>query len=366
MRHLVLILIAIALIALPGCSTTIAESELPQPGTTGLYSVARTGDSITVTGPVPTPTVTVTQTPLPAPTVTVTAEPSPTPSPTPSSGPDVPAGYTLVANQTIKNLVTNGLSNRYYYNCVFVGGSSVTAVLHFAGTSSNLVFDSCEIAAGPQNGITINDANGRIRDITFTGCVVRSQPRMGFECTSRPTSASQQYQRINLIGCTFNPQGNEAVSYDGGAAAGGSTVTRCTIEGAGANAAEPYGHGLEINGPTGMVVTGNHIWQTRGSAFNLKRSSSSDCGWAVTGNTLDSTHHVQDVPQDRLSQQIIAFNVVGGTFSGNTVISSSPGGSVAYWSGCRDMDWRTTVFRDASGRSGYERPTQVSCSGNRL
>jgi hypothetical protein len=283
----------------------------------------------------------------------------------PSSGPAVPAGYTLVANQTINNLATNGLTNRYYYNCTFTGGSASTAVLSFTGTSANLIFDGCTIArGGGWNGVTINDSGGRIHDITFKNCLFKSQTRMGFECTSRPTSAASQYQRIDITGSTFEPQGNEAVSYDGGAAAGGCTFSGNVIQGAGNVTSQEFGAGFEINGPTQMTVTNNRIYACRGSLLNLQMHTTAACGWTFTGNVFDASTKIQATPMSSQSQVVLAFNVYGGKFSGNTITSAAPGGSVGYLSGSHDMDWRGNSWRDAGGRSGYATPTQVGCGGN--
>ncbi|HEY5167818.1 MAG TPA: hypothetical protein VIK03_00265, partial [Thermoleophilia bacterium] len=194
----------------------------------------------------------------------------------------------------------------------------------------------------------------------------KAQTRMGFECTSRPTTATTQYQRIDIIGSTFEPQGSQAVSYDGGAAAGNCTFSGNVIQGAGNVASQEWGAGLEINGPSNFTVTGNTIWQTRGSAFNFQRHVTSPSGWVVSDNLLDASHHFQATPQSSSSQQVLTLNVYGGSFPGNTVISSAPGGGVAYLSGSQNMNWKTTSWRDAGGRSDYATPTQVSCSGNQF
>lgn len=307
--------------------------------------------------PTPTPTVTPTPTPTPTPTVT----------PTPA-GPSVPAGYTLMRDQTISNLVTNGLSNRYYYKCTFTGGSATTAVLSFTGTSSNLIFDSVTIAqGGGWNGVTINDAYGRIHDITFINTTFKAQGRMGLEVTSRPTSATTQYQRINVLNSTFEPQGNEAVSYDGGAAAGNSTFSGNVIQGAGNDPTQPYGAGFEINGPSNMTVTGNRIMQTRGALLNLQRHVTSDSGWVFTDNVFDASQRAQVTPMSASSQVVLGFNVYGGQFARNSIVSAAPGGSVAYLSNCQNIDWRTSTWRDATSRAGYATPTQVNGStGNQF
>ena len=350
--------------AAPTPTPTAAVTLTPTPTPTPTAAVTPT--------PTPTPTAAVTPTPTPTPTAAVTPTPTPTaattptPTPTPTgAAPLVPAGYTLVSGQTINNLATNGLNHRYYYNCTFTGGTAASAVLAFTGSTYELVFDSCTIATGGGwNGVTINDAYGAIHDITFKNTLFKSQGRMGFECTSRPTTATMEYQRINIVDSTFEPQGNEAVSYDGGAAAGNCTFSGNLIKGAGNDPAQQWGNGFEINGPSNFTVTNNTIWQTRGTAFNLQRHVTGPCGWVITDNVLDASHKYQATAQVSASQQVLALNVYGGVFARNTIVSAAPGGSVAYLSGAHDMDWRTTIWRDAGARSGYATPTQVSCAGN--
>jgi hypothetical protein len=341
--------------------TTGASLQTPTPAVSPTPTVipSPTVTPSTAVTPTSTPTVTPTITPTITPTVT------PTVSPTAPGSPSVPAGYTLVQNQTINNLVTNGLTNRYYYKCTFTGGGPATAVLSFTGITSNVIFDSCTIATGGGwNGVSINDAYGQIHDVTFKSCLFKAQTRMGFECTSRPTTAATQYQRIDITGSTFEPMGNEAVSYDGGAAAGNCTFSGNTIQGAGNLPSQEWGNGFEINGPSNFTVTNNTIWQCRNFAFNFQRHTTAACGWVVSNNVLDASHHAQSTAQSPTAQQVLALDVYGGTFAGNTVVSAAPGGSVAYLSGSHDMNWKTTTWRDASGRSGYATPTQVNCSGN--
>ncbi len=278
--------------ATPAPTPTATATPTPKPTPTATVTPTPTPTATVTPTPKPTPTATVTPTPTPTPTVTAT----PTPTPT-STAPPVPAGWTLVQNQTINNLSTNGLANRYYYKCTFTGGTSTTAVLSFQGTSHNLTFDSCTVATGGGwNGVTINDASGRIHDITFRSCLFKSQKRMGFECTSRPTTATTQYENVNILDSTFEPQGNEAVSYDGGYAAGYSTFSGNTIQGAGNDPAQEFAAGFEINGASHMTVTGNRIYQCRGPQLNLQMHVTTDCGWVFSNNVLDASKRLQTTP----------------------------------------------------------------------
>ena len=327
--------------------------------------------------PTPTPTATPTVTPAPTPTVTPTRTASPTPTPTPSptptptpppaaAPPAVPAGWKLVRDTTIRDLRTVGLRNTYFWNVTFTGGSATTAVVQFSSPASGITFDHCTIAAGGGwNGVSINDSSGDIHDITFDHVLFKGQGRMGIEITSRPTTAAVGYRNISIIDSTFEPQGSEAVSYDGGPGAGWSTFRDNLIQGAGVNPVQQYGSGFEVNGDSNMTVTGNVIWQCRESAWNLQRHVTTPSGWVFSGNLLDASRHQQVVPMKALAQVVGACNVYGGVFDHNTVIAEAPGGSVAYIDDSHDMDWRTTTWSDARG-GGFAKPTEAAGSSGNL
>ncbi len=326
--------------------------------------------------PLPTPSATPTPTPTPE-VVPAPAAPSPTPAPIVGAsagdrGPQatsmatVPPGWRLVQNQTISTMVlSSGQSNVVYDNVTFTGGTSSRAVVTIT-RASNIVFRNCTFTrGGGWNSVSINDERGSVRNITFDNCRWLGAGRMNIEITSRPTSASAGYSNVDITDSVFEPSGSESVSYDGGPAAGNSLFRNNLIKGAGNSSSQRWGAGLEINGPSNMVVSGNEIWQTRDSAFNFQRHTSAPSGWVVRDNLLDATRSAQSTPQDRYAQQVICLSVVSGTFTGNRVVSAAPGGSGAYWSNSRNMDWSGTVWNDSRGGS-YARPTQVNCSGNRL
>ena len=105
-----------------------------------------------------------------------------------------------------------------------------------------------------------------------------------------------------------------------------------------------------------MTVTNNRIYACRGSLLNLQMHTTAACGWTFSGNVLDASTKLQATPMSASSQVVLAFNVYGGKFTGNTIVSAAPGGSVAYLSGSHDMDWRGNSWRDAGGRSGATPP----------
>ncbi len=350
-----------------------ASDAAEPPPTPSPSATPTTGASAT---PTPTPTLTLAPTPTPTPTSTLTLAPTPTPTPTPTlpapspsptaTAPSVPAGWVYVHDTTIRNLRAAGMRDTYFWNVTFTGGSATAAVIEFNGAASNVIFDHCTVATGGGwNGVSINDTNGDIHDVTFRHVLFKSQGRMGIEITSRPTTAPVGYRNVSITDSTFEPQGSEAVSYDGGPGAGRSSFSGNVIQGAGVNPAQEFGAGFEVNGPSDMTVTGNTIYQSRGPAWNLQRHVTAPSGWVFSGNLLDASHHVQAVPMSALAQVVGTCNVYGGRFDHNTVIADAPGGSVAYIDGSHDMDWRTTTWHDARG-GGYARPKEAAGSSGNL
>jgi len=354
-----LILLLLLTLALAGCSATIAETDLPAPGSTGLYEVARSGESITVIGPVPTPTVTatVTLTPAPAPTVTVTAIPSPIVSeiPTPNPAPT----YTTMKDARL-------VSGRVYEHVVFTGGSSTRGVLHMNYSLSNVTLRDCIIESGPQNGWTINAKDGVIIEgIRAERLTIRPQPRMGIEFTDRTTTGrkSANWRCIDLIDVTVDPQGAEAVSFCGDVSGVDLYVRDMLIRGSG-NRPDlyPWGQGFEINKARGITVDGLTIRQTRGAAFNLQGPNSSTLmDWSFRNVTADMRVKDPDQtqPMSSSSQVVYCKNVGGGwTFSGLVVGTTSDCG---YLDNVRGADFTGTTWVREGGTA---RVTRVNCTGN--
>ena len=342
-------------ITLAGCSTTISESTLPAPGTTGLYEVARTGESITISGPIPAPTVTttVTATPLPGPTVTVTAAPSATtPAPSPT--------WTTMKDARLE-------SGRTYDHVIFTGGTSTKGVLHIDYPLSNVTLRDCIIDTGPQNGWTINSKDGVVVEgVVVDGLTIRPQPRMGLEFTDRTTSGrtTANWRGLLLHRVTIDPQGSEAVSFCSTSGGDADTyVTDMLIRGSG-NRPDlyPWGQGFEINKAKGIHVDGLTIRQTRGSAFNLQGPATlAQMNWSFKNVTADMRvkDPGQTQPMSTASQVVYAKNVGGGwTFSGLVVGTTSDCG---YLDNVRNADFTgTTWVRDG----GTARVVRVNSTGN--
>lgn len=275
---------------------------------------------------------------------------------------------TVIKNKTFTSFrLPAGAKDRVYEKCTFKGGSKSKAVLTIDRAANNIVFRDCVIEkGGGWNGVSINDRNGNIRNIKFNRCTFKRQGRMGIEITSRPTSATKGYRNINIVNSTFEPQGSEAVSYDGGAGARTCTFRNNTVKGAGVNLAEQWGAGFEVNGPSDFVVEGNRFYQCRDSIWNLQRHTKKANGWKFRNNILDASRHVQGVPMRWDRQVVIGNGVHGGRFANNKVTGDKPGGGVAWFGDCHNMNWSGTVWRDARG-GGYKKPmAQEGSSNNRF
>ena len=338
---------------------TPASTPTPTPTVT----VTVPGPTVTVTAP-PTPTPTPTQSPSGTPTWPPTASPSVTPTPTPLPTPT--PGWTVISGQTFTTYtVPFGTQNTVYENCTFTGGlpnyGDYGGVLSITQPAHDIIFRDCVIETGPAgaNGVKIVDKGGTVYNITFERVTFKSQPRMGFECISRPSDPSKGYRSINLINCTFEVQGSQMVSYDGTYASGSSLVTGNLLKGGGmAYNTGGMGSGFEINGPTNMTVTNNRIYACANGLLNLQMGQddgySGDSGWVVSDNIIDAS--VTYGPVGVGSAVVGGINVRGGVFARNVVRSGLKSGGCIALTGCRDMDWRTTTFTDALGRSGYTEP----------
>jgi hypothetical protein len=264
-----------------------------------------------------------------------------------------PAAATkVIKGKTFHNArIASGTHDRVYDHCTFTGGGARRAVLELTNACYDITFRDCVIDSGPWNGISINDRGGNIRDITFLRCRVRTQGRMGLECTSRPVSPRTGYRGIKIIRCVFSPQGSEAISFDGGTGCVNNVIDHTVVKGAGVNRNQQYGAGVEVNGIRDFRFTNNTVYQCRGALLNLQMHTSAACGWVFNGNRLDASVHKQKVPMESKAQVVCADSVHGGDFRKNVVISQAPGGGVAWFGECHDMDWRGTVWKDSRGGS---------------
>lgn len=271
----------------------------------------------------------------------------------------------VIRNKTFKNFrLPEGACDRVYEDCTFTGGGPRRAVLQIDRAAHHITFRDCLIKSGPWNGISINDHLGNIHDITFKKCRIRPQKRMGFECTSRPVHDTAGYHGIKIIRCTFDPQGSEAISFDGGPGCVDNRVSGTLIRGAGTNKAFPWGQGFELNGITRFRFVNNTIYQTRSSLLNLQMHSDVDCGWTFTGNRLDASKHRQKVPMEANAQVVCGKGIHGGKFHDNVIIADRPGGGVAWFGDCHDMDWRRNRWRDKR-RGMWDDPfLEMGSSGN--
>jgi hypothetical protein len=248
-----------------------------------------------------------------------------------------------------------------YENCTFTGGSADVArggVLTINRPCYNIVFRDCTIESGPGSGIKIVDAGGTVHDIRFEGCLIKSQPCMGFECISRPPSGvTAGYSHIDLVDCTFEPQGSEAVSYDGDYA-GHCFIDNVLIKGSGTNmGVYPWGQGFEINRPTYMTVRNMTIYRTGDSTLNLDTANST-----FTDCTFDmSVNYIGAVSKDKYDA-IVHGNITNAVFTRCTLKAGNQG-TIGLLSASSNNDFRTCTF---SGTDDFhKRVVEMNgCGGN--
>lgn len=185
----------------------------------------------------------------------------------------------------------------------------------------NITLADCLIDSSSNwNGISINAIDGSIHDITFDGCHVLEQARMGFECTNRG-SGTKSFCNIKLMDCIFEVQGSEAISFGGNVGAGDNClVDGCLLKGSGNNPDYPWGQGLENNGRTGLTVRDTTIYRTYSTTLNV----GNNCGDKTTtfiGCTFDmSVNYLTRDPSfvtdvnGPSAPMLLSSNIAGWTF----------------------------------------------------
>ena len=180
--------------------------------------------------------------------------------------------------------------------------------------------------------MTINDAYGAIHDITFENSLFKAQGRMGLECTSRPTTATTEYRNINILDSTFEPQGNEADLLRRRRRRPASrTVSRQRHRGRRQRPRPDVG--LRPRDQRRQQLDGHRQPRSGRRAariFNLQRHVTDAIRLGRHRQRARRLAPLPDHAHGALGENVVTLNVYGGTFTDNTVISASPGGSVAY------------------------------------
>jgi hypothetical protein len=239
-------------------------------------------------------------------------------------------------------------SGKSYRNVIFAGGSSVRGVLHIDYSLRDVLIEDFVVERGPQNGITLNSCAGVvIENVAFMRGHVKSQPRMGFECTDR-TTGTRVYQHVDQYSVTYDPQGNEAISYDGPGLPANCVIDGVTVAGAGTVLTEPWGAGLEINGPKAFYVDGLTIYRCRSHSLNLQ-GNGQPSGHVFRDIVLDARVTHQDVDMKPVAQMVWAKGINGAQFGG-LIAQGGTGGELGYLDGSSNNDFSGVEWVDERRR----------------
>jgi hypothetical protein len=272
-------------------------------------------------------------------------------------------------------LTLTNVHDRVYQNVDFEGRGSgygdASGLIYITGASYNITFRDCIIGTnqdGVGNGVKLLDSGAGMHDISFVNCTFKYQPRMGIEVNGRADpseggSGGKSYYNVDVTGCTFEPSAGEAISYDDNTQGKANRAGRCVVsdnlvKGAGVGSNYSYGQVFEINGNHDMVVTGNTFYAGRDGILNLQMHDSAACGWQFSNNVVDATKVATGIAVTSNAQPVIAHNLYGGSFAGNT-ITNNDSWNIAYISGCHNMDWRTTKWLGPNNV-----PYETESSGN--
>ena len=165
----------------------------------------------------------------------------------------------------------DGASHTTFERVTFTGGGAMSGdgcVVSFESgrAASYLTFRDCTIGANPfdGNGVSLNSlgwSGATYHDIVWQRCHFMGSPRMDLECTQRfdgMHAITAGYHTITVSDCLFEPSGSEAISFDATGRGGLSTISGCTIKGAGWNSAYPWQEGVEFNHAVGMRLRRQH------------------------------------------------------------------------------------------------------------
>jgi hypothetical protein len=249
----------------------------------------------------------------------------------------------------------DGAAHTTFDRVTFTGGGAMNGdgcVVSFQSgrAASYLTFRDCTIGANPfdGNGVSLNSlgwSGATYHDIVWQRCHFMGSPRMDLECTQRSDgkhAITAGYHTITVSDCLFEPSGSEALSFDATGRGGLSTISGCTIKGAGWNSAYPWQEGVEFNHAVGMRFVGAMI------------NYGSDQGTAVdnviSGNRFDATKtFITVVPPS--TSAIIYFSGVNGAQFTDNLVKSNVGGQLLYLSSSPNNHFTNDRFIDT--RTGY-------------
>jgi hypothetical protein len=277
-------------------------------------------------------------------------KPAPTTAPTPTVTPaSVPTTTTSITDLNL----SAGQHDVVYDGVDFKSSKAGQRATITITRAYNITIRNSVIEGSAWNAVSVN-STGSVHDITLQNVVIKSTPRMGFECTERGATG---FYNIKLDRVTVEPSGSEAISFDG--SGHDITVTNMLIEGAGTRPdLFSWGQGFEINGNSKVTVDGLTIYRTRGDSLNLNGPGGAS-GWSFRNVLVDAgVNNLGSVARGGSSNLLYAHNMNSSTWQGKFV---NPGSSpMAYLDNCDNNSFSGLTL------SGGSLSQVNGCSGNSL
>ena len=257
----------------------------------------------------------------------------------------------------------HGAAHTTFDRVTFTGGGAMSGdgcvvSLQSGRAASYLTFRDCTIGADPfdGNGVSLNSlgwSGATYHDIVWQRCHFMGSPRMDLECTQRfdgVHAITAGYHTITVNDCLFEPSGSEAISFDATGRGGLSTISGCTIKGAGWNSAYPWQEGVEFNHAVGMRFVDNTVYRCRGAMINYSSDQGTTVDNVLSGNRFDATKtFITEVPPS--TSAIIYFAGVNGAQFTDNLVKSNVGGQLMYLSSSPNNHFTNDRFIDT--RTGY-------------
>ena len=274
--------------------------------------------------------------------------------------------------------IPNGTHDTVYQNCTFtatnpnIDGTSWGCVVLGQGGYSNydITFVDCTFTGNTGSGLASGDAykdgvNGikavnwgseATHDVTFAGCNFGQFSRMGAELIGGG-SDTVGVPRYAFVGCSFEPDGAENISYSFMPPAYG-LVDGCTFKGWGNLAIPVYTASFEAAQTGYIEVRDSDFWSGRGGALNCWRNATSAASYLLFKHLdIDYTHSYETYQVRSGYDRALSFQNINYARLDGLTINTGNSAEHVFNAGYADTGagWATCVGNDFTGSTitGY-------------